>query len=331
MSDVVKDPSEFEKLVLTMTDEEFKLFTESLTEEEEIALMYDLEWQGRSKQQLPNGDWYTWLIQSGRGFGKTWVGAKVIGKWARTNSRIALIGADIGEVLDVMILGESGIMANAHPDFMPVPNKTKCFLTYPNGCIVQGYSGQEPDSLRGPNNSKAWIDELFKFRYQQELWDELEMTMRKGDPQVLITSTPRPTALCKQLVKAPDTIVTRGSTYENNKLSEKYLTKIVTKNEGTRRGRQELYGEILDDNPGALFRQIDIEPYRVASFIEHADKTKAPLIDAMDRIVVAVDPATTANEETSDETGIVICGRRGDQGYVFADESLIDRVPQRGV
>jgi phage terminase large subunit-like protein len=193
--------SEYKRILTESTPEEFEALLESLTETELIDFYYDLEYQGRPKQQLPQGVWANWLILSGRGFGKTWVGAKVINHWAKTTDNIALIGDNIGEVRDVMIDGPSGILKLARPDFAPVFNKTLVQLTYPNGCKVIGYSGQEPESLRGPNNGKAWIDELFKFRRQQEVWDELMMTMRSGDnPQTLITSTPRPTKLCKQLV-----------------------------------------------------------------------------------------------------------------------------------
>jgi phage terminase large subunit-like protein len=324
MSKVVKEPSEFDKLVLTMNDEEYQIFIDSLSEEEQISLMYDLEWQGRPKQQLPTGDWATLIVVCGRGWGKDWFGSKVIGKWAKTTENIALIGDNIGEVRDVMIDGPSGILKLARPDFYPDWNKTTSTLVYPNGCKVKGYSGQDPESLRGPNNGKAWVDELFKMRYQVEVMEELDMTMRSGDnPQTLITSTPRPTALCKALVKAPSTVVIRGTTYENYKNNKRFTDQTIAKYEGTRRGRQELYGEILEDNPGALFKTIDIDPYRVKSFIEHEDKTTTPLLHEMDRVVVAVDPATTANAETSDENGIVICGRKGDHGYVFADESLV--------
>lgn len=211
--------SEYKKLLIEYKDD-FDAFLDSLTPSELNELMYDLAWQGRPNQQIPPGNWLNWIILSGRGFGKTFVGAKVIPIWAKHNPQIALVGADIGEVRDVMIDGPSGILKLANPDFMPTFNKVLCQLTYPNGARVWGYSGDKPESLRGPNNTKAWVDELFKFRYQNELWDELQMTMREGDsPQVLITSTPRPTKLCKDLVNDETTVVTRGSTFDNYALA----------------------------------------------------------------------------------------------------------------
>jgi phage terminase large subunit-like protein len=303
-----------------MKEEEFNVFLQSLTEEEEISLMYDLEWQGRSKQQLPDGTWSNLLVRCGRGWGKDWFGSKVIGLWAKTTEDIALIGDNIAEVRDVMIDGPSGIRKLARPDFIPVWNKTTSTLVYPNGCKVKGYSGQEPESLRGPNNGKAWIDELFKMRYQQEVWDELQMTMRSGDnPQTLITSTPRPTGLCKRLSTDRSTRVILGATTDNYKNSKRFLTETIAKYEGTRRGRQELYGEILEDNPGALWKLVDIETTRLKTI----DNDGKRWLDQMDRIVVAIDPATTSNEETSDATGIIVAGRKGDQGYVFSDDTLI--------
>lgn len=312
--------SEYKRLLTELSDIEFKAFIESLTEAELLSFYYDLEWQGRPKQQIPPGEWSNWLILSGRGFGKTWIGAKVVNHWARDTANIALIGDNIGEVRDVMVDGPSGILKMARPDFMPVFNKTLCQLTYPNGSKASGYSGQEPESLRGPNNGKAWSDELFKYRYQQEVWDELQMTMRSGDnPQSLITSTPRPTKLCKALVADKNTHVTRGSTFENYELNKRFLEQTVQKYEGTRRGRQELYGEILDDNPGALWKLTDIEGPRV-QLVDAGGKLYR---HQMDRITVAIDPATTSNEETSDATGLNVAGRKAGDGYVFHSEGII--------
>jgi phage terminase large subunit-like protein len=331
------DLSKYKQLLTELTSEQFEDFLASMTDVELIDFQYDLEWQGRPKQQLPEGEWSNWLILSGRGFGKSWLGSKVINNWAKNSkvSDIALIGDNIGEVRDVMIEGPSGILKLARPDFYPHWNKTLGQLTYPNGCKVKAYSGQEPESLRGPNNGKAWIDELFKFRAQQEVWDELMMTMRSGDnPQTIITSTPRPTALCKRLVadqikyssvtkkRTGSTQVTRGSTYENYELNKRFLEETIQKYEGTRRGRQELYGELLEDNPGALWKLEDIEgtkdaPIRVKTTFQNEKDEPIRWLDTMDRIVVAIDPATTSNEETSDETGIVVAGRKADQGYIF--------------
>ena len=312
--------SEYKKLLKQFEPAEFEQFLSTLTDIELEALMFDLEWQGRPKQQLPDGNWFAWVVKPGRGFGKTWLGGKVIGKKAHTVERIALIGSDIGEVRDIMIEGESGILATAHPSFRPHYNKQLCRLEYPNGSKVLGYSAQEPESLRGPNNGFAWVDELFKFRYQQALWDELVMTMRSGaNPQVLITSTPRPTKLCKELVADRNNIVTNGSMGENDALPARFIDQIEKKYGGTRRGRQEIDGEILDDNPGALWKLVDIERARV----KEKDKDGKAWFEQMDRIVVAVDPATTSNEETSDATGLIVCGRKDDQGYVFSDDTLV--------
>jgi phage terminase large subunit-like protein len=218
------------------------------------------------------------------------------------------------------IEGESGILATAHPSFRPHWNKHLNHLEWPNGSKAIVYSAHEPESLRGPNNGFAWVDELFKFRYQQQLWDELVMTMRSGaNPQVLVTSTPRPTRLCKELVKDKNNVVTDGSMGENDALPQRFVDAIQKKYGGTRRGRQEIDGEILEDNPGALWKQDDIDAGRVKEKDEDGNYWK----HQMDRIVVAIDPATTSNEETSDATGIIVVGRKGDQGYVFSDDTLV--------
>lgn len=296
-------------------------FLQSLTVDEALDLLHSIETIGRPKQQLPEGDWTTWLILAGRGFGKTFVGAHTVNNWARQHPgcRIALVGETVADVRDVMINGDSGILKQADPRFQPIYEPSKRLITYPNGSLAQTFSGEEPDQLRGPQFHFAWVDELAKLKYQNEVWDMLQFCMRLGDiPKVLVTTTPRPTTLIKTLASDPHTHVTRGSTFENKNLPTVFLDALQKKYEGTRLGQQELYAAILDDNPGALFKQLNIDSARV----KRVNEDGVPLIETMDRIVVAIDPAVTANER-SDETGLIVAGRKGDDGYIFADESLI--------
>lgn len=286
---------------------------ETLTDDEAAALLYDWKFWARPSQLPPPGDWRVWLILAGRGFGKTRTGAETtIDRVRRSVSkRVGLIAPTAADARDVMVEGESGILACSPPDFRPLYEPSKRRLTWPNGAVATLFSAEEPDRLRGPQHDFIWADEPAAWKYP-ETWDMAMFGLRLGtNPQVVATTTPRPTRLIRDLVADPGTVVTRGTTYENARnLAPAFLTAIVKKYEGTRLGRQELNGEILDDNPGALWSRNVIEALRVR---EHP-----PLL----RIVVGVDPAVTSDPE-SDETGIVVAGvDAAGHYYVLADASL---------
>ena len=216
-----------------------------------------------------------------------------------------------------MVLGESGILA-CHPrDFRPEWSPTNRRLTWPNGAMAWVYNGTEPDQLRGPQHDAAWVDELAKFQYIQETWDQLQFGLRLGThPKAIVTTTPQPKPTIKKLLLDEDTFVTRGSTFDNaGNLAKPFLKQIQERYGGTRLGRQELEGEILDDIPGALWTR---------SSIDEARLREAPA--DLQRVVVAVDPSTSSNEG-SDETGIVVVGFSRDpdgygRGYILEDASL---------
>lgn len=266
--------------------------------------------------QIPPKDrpWAVYLMRSGRGGGKTRAGSEWVLQRVRDGYRnIALIGQTAADVRDTMIeLGESSIMRCARPKERPVYEPSKRRLTFPNGAIAIAYNGDQPDQLRGPQHDSAWVDELAKFRYPEACWDNLMFGLRQGpNPQVFVTTTPRPTKIIKQLVAAPDTIDVVFSTYQNEKnLSPIFIQRIKERYEGTRLGRQELYGEILLDNPNALWTRDVIDEQRTT--------TTPTLI----KIVVGVDPAVTS-KDTSDETGIVVAGIAANgHCYVLGDHSL---------
>lgn len=268
------------------------------------------------KGQIPPKDksWFCYLMRSGRGGGKTRAGAEWILQRVDEGYRnIALIGANAADVRDIMIeLGDSSICKVAREDKKPVYEPSKRRLTFPNGAVAVAFSDEEPGQLRGPQHDTAWVDELAKFKHPKETWDNLLMGLRLGDnPQVFVTTTPRPIPLIKELLAASDTIDVRFSTYDNaENLSPKFLAKVREKYEGTRLGRQELYGEVLDDNPGALWKR---------GLIENQRKENAPQLV---RIVVGVDPAVSSSEG-ADETGIVAAGLDATgHYYVLADSSL---------
>jgi phage terminase large subunit-like protein len=274
-------------------------FLKSLTDRQALALKYDWKFWARPSQLPPEGHWFAWLLRSGRGFGKTRTGSETVIQWASEGySPIALVGQTKADVRDTMVeIGESSILKVAPPWFYPEYEPSKRRLTFPNGSICIFYSGDEPDQLRGPQHQKAWVDELAKFKYPEETWDNLEFGLRLGDnPQVICTTTPRPIKIIKDLIADKRTVETRGNTLDNaSNLSPLFLDRMLTKYQGTRLGRQELNGDILDDNPNALWKRPLIEEARVAS---------AP---DLDRVVVGVDPAVTSST-TSNDTGIIVAG-----------------------
>lgn len=220
-----------------------------------------------------------------------------------------------------MVEGESGILAVHPKDFRPLYEKTNRKLTWPNGTVAYLYNATEPDQLRGPQHDAAWADEVAKFRYMQETYDQLSFGLRLGtDPKLVITTTPRPLPLIKRLVaqEGQGVHITKGVTFDNaGNLAPQFLKQIEERYANTRLGRQEIYGEILNDIPGALWSREDIDMARLSGVPDDLD---------LERIFVAVDPAASANEG-SDETGIVVVGMARDsdgyaQGYVLEDGSL---------
>jgi len=289
----------------------------NLSQKEAEALIYDWEFWARPKQLPPDWDWYIWLLLSGRGGGKTRSGAEVVNKWAREGfSPIALIGETKADVRDTMVeVGNSAILNISPPWFMPDYEPSKRRLIYPNGVLAIIYSGDEPDQLRGPQHEKAWADELSKYKYPKDCWDNLMFGLRIGkQPQAVVTTTPRPIKVIKDLMADKRTAVTRGHTLENrDNLAPDFLGYILRKYEGTRLGRQELAGEILDDNPDALWERAKIDELRVKKYPE------------LRRIVVAIDPQGT-DSDTSSSTGIIVAGiaevAGRVEGYVLADLTL---------
>lgn len=301
----------YAELLADLTDEEQREYVAARTDAEIEALAYDWDWNARPKQLPPPGDWQYWLIIAGRGFGKTRTGAELVRSWVRDYPYVNLIGATSDDARDIMIEGESGILAICPERERPRYLAHKRQLVWPNGAKSLIFTADEPERLRGKQHMKLWADEVAAWRYP-EAWDQAKFGLRLGDnPQAVLTTTPRPNKLIKELIADEGTHVTTGSTYENKgNLARSFLHAIVKKYEGTRLGRQELNAEILSDNPGALWKRDQIESLRVADQPE------------MKRIVVAIDPAATNNPD-SDETGIVVVGMDADRkGYVLADLSM---------
>ncbi|MDX1785107.1 MAG: terminase family protein [Roseovarius sp.] len=290
-----------------------------------MALPYLFEFWAMPHQLPPEGDWRAWAIMGGRGAGKTragaeWVRAQVEGSRptdAGRCRRIALVGETMAQVREVMVFGESGILACSPPDRRPIWEATRQRLIWPNGAIAQVFSAHDPESLRGPQFDGAWVDELAKWKKARETWDMLQFGLRLGEaPQVCITTTPRNIGVLKEILDAPTTVVTSAATEANRAfLADSFLQEVQARYAGTRLGRQELEGELLEDVEGALWTSGTLEALRLDA---------AP---AMDRIVVAVDPPVTG-KSTSDECGIVVVGActqgpvQDWRAYVLADASM---------
>ena len=233
---------------------------------------------------------------------------------------IALVAETQKDLEEVMV---ARLVAIHPPNEAPTVRYRPVRLTWPNGAMALGYNGTEPDQLRGPEFDTAWVDELAKYRYARETWDMLQFTMRRGDPRVFVTTTPRPIPVIKEILADPSTVVTRGSTFDNaENLPAKFIAQLRDKYEGTRLGRQELNAEVLDDVPDALWNRGQLEGLRVSR----------PPQD-LDRIVVAVDPPTTSGEN-ADECGIVVAGCRGKdwrtrEAFVLADASSQGEKPNK--
>jgi phage terminase large subunit-like protein len=297
----------------TLTRAEIADLLAELSNDEAEVLLYDWPLWARSEQLPPEGDWYIWLILAGRGWGKTRTGAEFIRWRVETGQarRIGLIGQTVADVRDVIVEGESGLLAVCPPWNRPVYEQSKRRLTWPNGAIATTYSGDSPDQLRGPQHDTIWCDELAKWRYAQECWDNMEMGLRLGDdPRAVVTTTPRPIPLIVSLRDDLQTVrpTTNLSTHINRvNVNARFVARVINKYAGTRLGRQELDAEILDDTPGALWTRSGIEATRI-----HPRD-----LPALIRIVVGVDVSVGGEDG---ETGIIGCGRDvGNHGYVLAD------------
>ncbi len=271
----------------------------------------------RPNQTPPEGDWRTWLVMAGRGFGKTRTGAEWIRERVLANEArlIALVAPTAADARDVMVQGESGLLAccervGLYGKYQPSRRR----VIFPNGAQAFTYSADEPDRLRGPQHDTAWSDEISSWRYPDS-WDMLQFGLRLGvHPRQIATTTPKPVALVRALVeqaKHGDVIITRGSTHENaSHLAPSFLTEIERRYGGSRLGRQEIEGELLEDVEGAFWNRALLDSTRVREAPE------------LQRIVVAVDPATTHGED-ADFTGIAVAGVGFDQHvYVIHAEQV---------
>lgn len=266
----------------------------------------------------PDDHWMIWMVMAGRGWGKSKVGSNWLVHQAMQTpgSEWAVFAPTFRDVRKTCIEGSTGILAALNDGELYNYRRNELQIVLANQSVIYGYSADQPERARGANLWGAWVDELGSWRYEETWHEGLVPALRKGEhPRIVVTTTPRPTALVRNLVGRLDgsVHVTRGSTWENaSNLSVTALAELKRRYEGTRLGRQELEGELLDDIEGALWTRGDIDATRIVP----------DQLPDLVRIVVAVDPAVTSTEE-SDETGIVVVGEDGTgHGYVLADYSF---------
>ena len=280
-------------------------FLAGLSDAALLALPWMFEFWALPHQLPPEGAWKSWVIMGGRGAGKTRAGAE----WVRAEvegagrldpgraKRVALVGETVDQVREVMVFGESGILACSPPDRKPEWEAGRKRLVWPNGAVAQVFSAHEPESLRGPQFDAAWADELAKWKRAEEAWDMLQFALRLGThPRQVVTTTPKNVGVLKAILKNPSTVITNAPTEANRAyLAASFLDEVRSRYAGTRMGRQELDGLLLEDAEGALWS---------AGALEASRLEVAP---ALNRVVVAVDPPVTGHGQ-SDECGIVVVG-----------------------
>ena len=313
------------------TPGEVNEFLASLSANALLSLPWLFEFWALPHQLAPRGDWKTWVIMGGRGAGKTRAGAE----WVRSevegagpadpgrSKRVALLGETIDQVREVMVLGESGIIACSPQDRRPVWHAGRAQLHWPNGAVAQVLSAHEPESMRGPQFDAAWADELGKWKKGVDAWDQLQFALRLGkNPRAVVTTTPRNVGVLKAILKNPSTVITHAPTEANRAyLAESFLTEVQARYGGTRLGRQELEGVLVEEEDGALW---------TAAMLEAARVSAAPSVN---RVVVAVDPPVTSHKK-SDECGIIVVGAdtRGDpkdwRAVVLEDASVKGASPE---
>tara|TARA_R110001606_G_scaffold281395_2_gene430060 strand:+ start:6585 stop:7976 length:1392 start_codon:yes stop_codon:yes gene_type:complete len=343
---MMNDISEAE-LFAEWTARERNAFFSSLSTREQQEFLYRWNFWARPGQRPPAGDWSIWLIMAGRGFGKTRAGAE----WVRSiaegdgSARFALVGANYAETRTVMVEGESGLLSIAPPKQRPVWEPSLKRLTWDNGAQAHLYSAAEPEGLRGPQHSHGWCDEIAKWMNNagqaEAAWDNLKMGLRLGyRPQLVATTTPRPVPLVRALVSG-DIVVSKGRTLDNDlHLPVAFLTAMTADYGGTRLGRQELDGELIEEVEGALWTRAMIEGCRVGRDVvrversrDTSDSANRSLDCARDerdigftRIVIGVDPPAS---KTGDACGIIVAGLGADgEGYILADCSVEKASPE---
>jgi phage terminase large subunit-like protein len=338
------------RMLAALSPERRRIALAALPQAAVAAIAEEWWWGVHGGQHEPrvaqNGlPWRVWAIVAGRGFGKTRAGAEWV--WARARAggkgtRIALVAATREEAARVMVEGESGLIACARSGEAARWTPSRGILRFPGGAQAFVYSAERPDQLRGPQHHFAWVDELAKWRHAEATWDNLMLGLRLGpQPRTILTTTPRPVPLLKRILALPHCAETGGGTTGNPHLPADFRDAVTALYAGTRLGRQELDGVLLEDVPGALWTRAMLEQARISlspsgeragergTMIASPDFPSPGLVPegerGMSRVVVGVDPPASAH---GDSCGIVVCGMAGSVGYVLADCTLAGARPE---
>lgn len=275
---------------------------------------HDLRWAwpfwARPQQLIDyDAEWRVWAVIAGRGFGKTRLGAEATRDAARRYRWLSLVAPTADDVRDIMVEGESGLLRVCPPPERPAYQPSKRRLVFPNGARASLFTADEPERLRGKQHQWVWADEVASWRYPDS-WDQILMGLRlPPDPRLVMTGTPKPVRIIRDVLRDPTARIVRGASYDNRaNLDRAWFEKIISRYEGTRLGRQELHAELLDDVPGALWTRDTIPP-----------PVAPPAWDSLSRVVLALDPAATDGEGAA-EMGIILAGLGWDgRGYVLGD------------
>lgn len=291
--------------IASAPQEEIEGFLDSLSAEALAALPWLFEFWALDHQMPPEGDWRSWVVLGGRGAGKTRAGAEWVRSIVESDmpvdpgecGRIALVGETFDQARDVMVFGDSGILACTPPDRRPEWQSTRRRLIWPNGAIAEVFSASSPEALRGPQFDAAWVDELGKWRKARDAWDMLQFALRLGEnPRQVVTTTPRNSRVLREILASGSTVTTTAPSEANRaNLASSFLKEVRARYGGTRLARQELDGVLLSDVDGALWSG------------DMLKSARADDVPELDRIIVAVDPAVSS-KSSSDATGIVVVG-----------------------
>ena len=301
----------------------YPLFLHRQKEIDRVYVGESFEFTRRFDQTPPDEGWLIWLLLGGRGCGKTRAGAEWVREKAKTVSRIALIAPTLSDAREVMLEGESGLLNLGVPRERPTYLASRRRLEWPNGAIGQIFSAEDPESLRGPQFGAAWADEFCAWSYPDKTLANLRMGLRLGDkPQLVITTTPKPTSALKALLKTKQLYQSQALTTDNHKhLSEAFLQAMDDQYGGTRWGRQELEGEIIWEREDALWS---------ASIFDHCRVEGKAL--RLDKVIIAIDPPVTSGKH-SDQCGLIVAGRQGSgrlsKCYILHDGTVQGLSPEK--
>lgn len=297
---------------------------QDLTSAEAYRLLYDWQEWARPDQLPPPGDWFTWLIMTGRGWGKNRTAAETIRMFVEQGEahKMLFVSKNPQDVREDMIEEErSGILAVFPPKIRPDWQPGNKRLVWPDGTLAHVRTGAKPDNIRGSGYDLVWMDEIAAWDYPRETYQQVQMACRRGNPREIITTTPQPIPIIEELLEKaqsddhPQVVMTTGTTWENEvNLSDRFMRNVVDEYRNTRLGKQELEAQVLTSEPNALWS------HKIIQYVARDKIIKDGQLLNFDKVCVSIDPATTS-KSTSDETGIIVSGKKNGAYFVIDDYS----------